>query len=364
MRMPKDLAGQKALPPCRARRRAASADLVGQSPAMAALRADVAQVAPSLATVLVTGPTGAGKENVARALHAGSSRAEGPFEAVNCGAIPANLAESELFGAEPGAFTGATRPRAGRIERAHGGTLFLDEIAELSPELQVKLLRVLETGEVERLGGSRPVPVDVRVVAATHRDVEALVESGAFRADLYWRLAVVRLEVPPLAARSGDLAVLLQHFAAMKGAAIALTADGEAALRAHDWPGNVRELRNLVDRLLAFGVTRLDGAAVATYLRPRRRPVDDWLADAPARAGQLLSERAAAGLPLKAEAELRPLVLKALLAETEAMIIQQALAATGGTVARSARLLGMKRTTLVEKMRRMGLAIHEGVGTA
>jgi DNA-binding NtrC family response regulator len=351
-------------PPCRGRRHAQSAELVGRSAAIAALRADVAQVAPAEATVLVSGPTGAGKENVARAIHALSGRAGEAFSAVNCGAIPAELAESELFGAEAGAFTGATRPRVGRIERADGGTLFLDEIAELSPDLQVKLLRVLETGEVERLGGIRPVKVDVRIVAATHRDLEAMVEEGRFRADLYWRLAVVRLDVPPLAMRLEDIPDLLAHFAGARGAGIALTDDGCAALKAHAWPGNVRELRNFVDRALAFGVTRLDRAAVDRFLGPRRRPVEDWLAAASGEASALVRARAGAGVPLKAEEELRPLVLKALLAEAEAMIIQQALAATGGTVAKSARLLGMKRTTLVEKMKRMGLFVQEGAGSA
>lgn len=351
-------------PPCRTRRHAQSAQLVGHSAAMVALRADVAQVAPADATVLVSGPTGAGKENVARAIHAQSGRAAEAFSAVNCGAIPAELAESELFGAEAGAFTGATRPRAGRIERADGGTLFLDEIAELSPDLQVKLLRVLETGEVERLGGSRPIKVDVRIVAATHRDLEAMVAEGRFRADLYWRLAVVRLDVPPLSMRLEDLPDLLAHFASAKGVRLDLTDEGYAALGAHDWPGNVRELRNFVDRVLAFDVTRLDRAAVVRFLGPRRRPVDDWLATASGEASALVRARAGAGVPLKAEEELRPLVLKALLAEAESMIIQQALAATGGTVAKSARLLGMKRTTLVEKMKRMGLFVQEGAGSA
>ncbi|MDW8414779.1 MAG: sigma-54 dependent transcriptional regulator [Thermaurantiacus sp.] len=333
---------------------------MGGSAAIARLRADVAQVAPSCATVLITGPTGAGKENVARALHAASGRT-GRFVAINCGAIPADLAESELFGTETGAYTGATRPRAGRIEAANGGTLFLDEIAELPPALQVKLLRVLETGEVERLGGHRSIRVDVRVVAATHRDLDQMVADGRFRADLFWRLAVVCLDVPPLAARPDDIPALVAHFAAWRGAALELAEDGHAALRAHPWPGNVRELRNLVDRAVAYGVRRLDAEAVCRFLAPRRRTVDAWLTTPPDPAHPL---RLPHDPPLKPAAELRPVVLKALLAEAEAAIIRQALDATGGTVARSARLLGMKRTTLIDRIRRLGLSDGPPAGNA
>ena len=356
--------------PCRLpRARRVSAELAGSSAPMVALRAEVARLAPTSLAVLVLGPTGAGKENVARALHAASPRAAGPFEAINCGAIPPQLAESELFGAEAGAFTGATRRRRGRIEAAQGGTLFLDEIGELPPDLQARLLRVLETGEVQRLGGTAPVPVDVRVVAATNRDLEAMVAAGQFRADLYWRLAVATVEVPPLSARLPDIPALVAHFAA---GALELPPDGAARLAAHDWPGNARELRNLVDRALAFGEARLDAAAVDRLLVPRRRSVDGWLSVPPSpAAGPTVAparppwpEEGLPQLPLKAVAELRPLVLKALLREAEAAIIRQALAAGGGNVAGSARLLGLKRTTLVEKMRRMGLDAVRPAGNA
>ncbi len=328
---------------------------------MCTLRREVEDLARSDVAVLITGPTGAGKENVARAIHRASGRRDAPFEAINCGAIPAHLAESELFGHEPGAFTGAVRARPGRFELAHRGILFLDEVGELSPELQVKLLRVLETGEVARLGAARATSVDVRVLAATNRDLEALVAEGRFRADLFWRLAVAWIDVPPLSLRREDLGALIAHFASAGAATIELTACGLWALEQHNWPGNVRELRNLVDRAVAFGETRLDGETVARLLHPRRRPVNAWLQGPPSAPARPLRQARSAGitcpdLPLLPAETLRPLVLKTLLAEAEAAIIQQALVASGGTVAKSARLLGLKRTTLVEKMRRMGLS--------
>lgn len=335
---------------------ALAALLVGGSSTMQELRSRVRQLARSDATVLVTGPTGAGKENVARALHAMSARAAGPFEAVNCGAIPAHLAESELFGAEAGAYTGAVRARRGRIAAANGGTLLLDEIGELSLELQVKLLRVLECREVEPLGGRAPVPVDVRIIAATNRDLEAMVADGRFRADLYWRLDVVTLEVPPLVHHAEDIPLLVDHFARTRGASLRLTEDGAAALARHGWPGNVRELRNLVERAIAFEESLLDAETIGRLLGPRRRSVEAWLHESEPLASARLRRCEPATLPLVAEEELRPLVLKALLAEAEAAIIRQALEASGGTVAQSARMLGLKRTTLVEKMKRMGLA--------
>jgi DNA-binding NtrC family response regulator len=325
--------------------------LVGESAAMATLRDTVRRVAPSEATVLISGPTGAGKENVARALHLLSARATCPFVAINCGAIPADLAEAELFGAEAGAFTGALRARAGALEQAHGGPLFLDELGELTLPLQVKLLRVLETREVTRLGGSRPRRLDVRIVAATNRDLEAEVGAGRFRADLYWRLAVIHLPVPALAERSADVPALIAHFAARRGAALKLTACGAARLAAHPWPGNVRELRNLAERALALGETQLSAESLER-LMPRRRLANDPWAE-PAREQAPGHGRLPAAF---ADARpLEPMALKALLREAEAALIAQALEASGGTVAGAGRMLGLKRTTLVEKMKRMGL---------
>jgi sigma-54 specific flagellar transcriptional regulator A len=344
------------------RRTRASAELIGASEAMRHLRDMVARVGPTDATVLVTGPSGTGKENAARAVHAASARAAGPFEAVNCGAIPHELAEAELFGAEPGAYTGASRVRIGRLEAANGGTLFLDEIGDLPLPLQVKLLRALETREIQRLGATRVQTVDFRLVAATNVDLDAAVAAGRFRADLYWRLAVVWLDLPPLAARADDIPALVAHFTAQARQRLHLADDGIAALAAHPWPGNLRELRNLVERALALGERVLDAGAVARLLGPRRRPMSQWLADpAPAIAG----DRGAVPPParsselagrLLADAQgLGPVALKALLAEAEAMLIADALARSGGTIAASARMLGLKRTTLTEKMKRMGL---------
>jgi len=347
---------------------------------MRELRSSIARLAGTDATILLSGLSGTGKENVARALHAQGARSAGRFEAVNCGAIPHDLAEAELFGAEAGAYTGATRARIGRLEAASGGTLFLDEIGDLPLPLQVKLLRVLETREVERLGGSRPIPVDIRIIAATNVDLEMAVRDGRFRADLYWRLAVVWLDLPPLNARAGDIPALVFHFADMHRQRLHLADSGIAALAAHPWPGNLRELRNLVERALALGERCLDADTVTRLLHPRRRPVSQWLTDdvRSGEGGQGATGTAAA-IPVMPDSArnptaappcavspdlsgwtdgaiaMQPLQLKALLAEAEAAFIAEALAASGGTIAQSARLLGLKRTTLVEKMRRMGL---------
>ncbi|MFP2928544.1 sigma-54-dependent transcriptional regulator [Pyxidicoccus sp. 3LG] len=225
--------------------------LVGDSPGMESLRRLIARVGPSDTAVLITGETGTGKERVARALHLASGR-KGRLVAVNCAAIPATLLESELFGHEKGAFSGAVSRRAGRIEQANGGTLFLDELGDMPLELQAKLLRVLETKEVERLGGSVPVPVDARVLAATHQDLARAVREGRFRQDLFFRLNVMPLQIPPLRERPEDLLPLARTFAAElagPNVPLVLAPGAEAALRAYPWPGNVRELRNLIERL-------------------------------------------------------------------------------------------------------------------
>ncbi|MCP3139095.1 sigma-54-dependent transcriptional regulator [Pyxidicoccus xibeiensis] len=225
--------------------------LVGESPGMESLRHLIARVGPSDAAVLITGETGTGKERVARALHLASGR-KGRLVAVNCAAIPSTLLESELFGHEKGAFSGAVSRRAGRIEQAHSGTLFLDELGDMPLELQAKLLRVLETKEVERLGGSVPVPVDARILAATHQDLARAVREGRFRQDLFFRLNVMPLQIPPLRERPEDLLPLVRAFAAElagPNVPLVLAPGAEAALRAYPWPGNVRELRNLIERL-------------------------------------------------------------------------------------------------------------------
>ncbi|HZH13021.1 MAG TPA: sigma-54 dependent transcriptional regulator [Archangium sp.] len=254
--------------------------LVGDSPAMEALRTLIARVGPSDAAILITGETGTGKERVARALHLASGR-KGRLVAVNCAAIPSTLLESELFGHERGAFSGATARRLGRIEQAHGGTLFLDELGDMPLEPQAKLLRVLETKEVERLGGGLPVPVNVRILAATHRDLALAVREGRFRQDLYFRLNVMPLTLPPLRERTEDLLPLARAFAAElagPNVPLVLAPGAEEALRAWPWPGNVRELRNYVERQnllrgggpLTLTPESLTGAAALTAAAPVR----------------------------------------------------------------------------------------------
>jgi two-component system, NtrC family, nitrogen regulation response regulator NtrX len=225
--------------------------LVGDSPAMENLRRLIARVGPSDTAVLITGETGTGKERVARALHLASGR-KGRFVAINCAAIPATLLESELFGHEKGAFSGATARRPGRFEQAHAGTLFLDEMGDMPLELQAKLLRALETKEVERLGGTGPISVDVRILAATHQDLPRAVQEGRFRQDLFFRLNVMPLALPPLRERPEDLLPLARAFAAEiagPNVPLELAPGAEVALHAYRWPGNVRELRNYLERL-------------------------------------------------------------------------------------------------------------------
>jgi DNA-binding NtrC family response regulator/pSer/pThr/pTyr-binding forkhead associated (FHA) protein len=240
--------------------------MVGNDPAMRKVFDTIDRVAPSSAPVAIFGESGTGKELVARAVHARSPRAERPFVPVNCGALSPELVEAELFGHEKGAFTGADRARKGAFEEANGGTIFLDEIGELPLSMQAKLLRVLELGEIKRVGSSRPLTVDARVVAATNRDLRALVRRGGFREDLYWRLCVVPVQLPPLRARRGDLAALLAHFVrkcSPPGSSVELAPEAISALLAHDWPGNVRELRNTVHRtLLLRSKDRIDAQDV------------------------------------------------------------------------------------------------------
>ena len=229
--------------------------MISREPSMRHVFDLIERVAPAEAAVTILGDTGTGKELVARALHRLSPRREAPFIPVNCSAIAASLIESELFGHERGAFSGADRLRKGAVEEAHGGTVFLDEIGELPLELQPKLLRTLEQGEVKRVGASRPLTVNVRILAATHRDLRAQVRAGKFREDLFYRLCVVPITLPPLRARRGDVGILAKHFlahAAPRGLPLRFSAEALARLEAHDWPGNVRQLRNTVQRALLF----------------------------------------------------------------------------------------------------------------
>ena len=267
-------------------------DLYGSSTAMRALYDEVGRVATTDATVLVIGESGTGKELVARALHRTSRRADRPFLAVNCGAIPRTMLEAELFGHEKGSFTGAHQQHAGYFERAHQGTLFLDEVTEMAPEMQVKLLRVLETGRFHRVGGSTAVDVDLRIVAATNRDPREAVARGLFREDLLYRLAVFPIRVPPLRERDDDIAGLARHFLAdlnrRSGTDKRFSADALDVLERHGWPGNVRELRNAVQRGFILAESDVDlpdpanRAPVRVPVRAGRLdiPVGTRLADA------------------------------------------------------------------------------------
>jgi two-component system nitrogen regulation response regulator NtrX len=327
---------------------AAPGSLVGGSPALDELRALVTRVGPSDAVVLVTGETGAGKERVARALHTASGR-KGRFVAVNCAAIPATLLESELFGHERGAFTGASARHLGRFEQAEGGTLLLDEIGDMPLDLQAKLLRVLEAREVERLGGGRPVAIDVRVLAATHRDLRLACSEGRFRQDLYFRLAVFPLRVPPLRERSDDLVPLLTAFVAeMAGpeVPVTVTSEGAAALRAHPWPGNVRELRNFVERLLLLrgkGPVTVDAAATTVLA------FGDPLPPAPP-AAEAQPADAIAGLGAKGYRDL--------VEDFERALLRAALERAGGNVAAAARLLRADRGNLYRRIQSLGLSAN------
>jgi len=315
-------------------------NLVGEGPAMRQLRQTVAQVARSDALVLIQGETGAGKERVARALHEASGR-RGRLVAVNCAAIPSNLLESELFGHERGAFSGATARHLGKFEQAQGGTLLLDEIGDMPLELQSKLLRVLEAREVERLGGTAPVKLDVRVLAATHQDLPSRVKDGRFRQDLYFRLSVFPLRVPPLRERAEDVLPLARAFAAElrgPGTALEVEPEAQAALEKHPWPGNVRELRNFVERVALLrreGPLRIGEAEV-----------------------RLLDSAAAppsTGTPALGERSYRELV-----EEFERSVLKAALAQCDGNVAAAARLLKVDRGNLFRRIRALGVEADDG----
>jgi sigma-54 specific flagellar transcriptional regulator A len=332
--------------------------LVGTSAGIRAVRTFIERAAPTDATVLITGETGTGKEVVARNIHYASERRDAPFVAVNCGAIPYDLLESELFGHEKGAFTGAVTARKGRFELAEGGTLFLDEIGDMPLMMQVKLLRVLQERCFERVGGHKSIPADVRVIAATHRNLEELIQAGKFREDLYYRLHVFPIEMPPLRERGSDLPLLiddlLARLRAAGGATIQLTAGALELLAAYPWPGNVRELSNLLERLtILHPYGRVD-------VRDLPRKYLEWAGiDVEELPPAEVSEAAAAPEALlnAANPVLPPegVDLKNYLAELEVNLIRQALAQSDGVVAHAASLLGMRRTTLVEKMRKYAI---------
>lgn len=339
--------------------------LVGDNRSMQLVRRLVEQVAHSDATVLILGESGTGKEVVAQTLHRQSLRAKRPFVPVNCGAIPPDLLESELFGHEKGAFTGAITARQGRFELAEGGTLFLDEIGDMSLEMQVKLLRVLQEKCFERVGGSKTIHSDVRVIAATHHNLEHRVAEGFFRLDLFYRLNVFPIEVPPLRERSDDIPQLVKYTVErlqQRGQQIAQLSDcALAALATYSWPGNVRELANLVERLNIL----YPGQQVrAKDLPDKYRSNVDWIADAvdneAAEEAMLadigVEERSMPLAPRGAQLGEEGLDLKDYLRQVEEDLIRQALDDSDWVVARAAKLLRLQRTTLVEKIRKFDIS--------
>ncbi|MFO8155240.1 MAG: sigma-54 interaction domain-containing protein [Pseudomonadota bacterium] len=353
------------------------ADLVGQSPGIRQVRQMIHQVADSDATVLILGESGTGKELVASSLHHLSERDQAPFVPVNCGAIPADLLESELFGHEKGAFTGAIGARQGRFELAAGGTIFLDEIGDMSLAMQVKLLRVLQERTFERIGSHHTRTTDARVLAATHRDLESLIASGDFREDLFYRLNVFPIEMPPLRERREDIPLIIEALLARIGREqrgwIRLTPAAHEALADHEWPGNIRELANLLERLV---IMHPYGDVDVTDLPERYQPAlpattegGGWvlLDDHPDGTAATTttapaSSPAEPGRPGPAELPAEGLDLKHYLGELESGLIRQALEASDGVVARAAKLLGLRRTTLVEKLRKYGIQREQARG--
>lgn len=320
-------------------------EMVGRSAGMQVVRERIAQVAGTEARVLILGESGSGKELVAHAIHRAGPRANRPFVSVNCAAIPRDLVESEMFGHERGAFTGATDRRLGRFELADTGTLFLDEIGDLSAEAQAKLLRALETGEIQRLGAERGQRVDVRVLAATNQRLEEAVAAGSFREDLYFRLNVFPIEVPPLRSRVDDLPELVSHLARRirPRHTTVFTPDAMAMLASYDWPGNVRELANIIERMLIVGGQEIDAAAVRRVL-PRAAGLRTDPFGVPA------AQPGTAGT-----VDLGGRSLPNALDDYERLLISDALQRANGNVAEAARALQTDRANLYRRMKRLGL---------
>ena len=316
--------------------------MIGGGQKMRAVEGKILRTAPTAGRVLITGENGTGKELVARALHEHSKRADKPFIKLNCAAIPSELIESELFGHEKGAFTGATQMRRGKFELADGGTLFLDEVGDMNPSAQAKVLRVLQEGELERVGGHETLKVDVRVFAATNKNLPAEIAAGRFREDLYYRLAVVPIEVPPLREHKEDIPALVEHFLRLTCAANdrkkkSISDGGTSLLMQYDWPGNVRELRNSIERLVILtGDAPTIGEADVQDILPAVKPVK--------------------------AAYTRGAALRDLVATAERDIVLAALEANGWHIANTARELGLERSHLYKKMKALGIGPRPGEG--
>jgi two-component system nitrogen regulation response regulator NtrX len=326
--------------------------MVGSSAAMNTVRQLIARVAPSDARVLITGESGTGKELVASAIHDASTRREKPFVRVNCAAIPRDLVESEMFGHERGAFTGATQTRIGRFELAHKGTLFLDEVGDLGPDAQAKLLRAIEAREIQRVGGNKVIRADVRIISATNHDLERAVRGGTFREDLYFRLKVIPLAIPPLRERGDDVLELVEHFSEQflqrsGQAKPRWRSDALQLLRDYPWPGNVRELANIVERLaILHPGAEITGSHVEDVLMVDREEEDPPPVTTPTRARErLITPRDAMSATSLADK----------LDSFERSVIARALAEAGGNIADAARRLQTDRPNLYRRMKRLGI---------
>ena len=338
--------------------------LVGTSRQIRQVRELMAQVADKDVTVLITGDSGTGKEVVARNLHYNSHRRHKPFVPINCGAIPAELLESELFGHEKGAFTGAITNRCGRFEMAEGGTLFLDEIGDMPLNMQVKILRVLQEHTYERVGGNKTITTDVRIIAATHKNLEKMIEEGSFREDLFYRLNVFPIEMPALRERTEDIPLLINELISRleneKRGSIRFNSAAIMSLCRHEWFGNVREMANLVERL---AIMHPYGIIGVQELPKKFRHVDehDEEKEMPTEEVPLMQQPALVGLDAPALLPVNGLNLKEFMTNLECSLIEQALDDANGVVARAAEKLHVRRTTLVEKMRKFGLSRKEAL---
>nr|WP_294841683.1 sigma-54 dependent transcriptional regulator [uncultured Methylotenera sp.] len=319
--------------------KADTSGLIGNSPAMQHLAESIRQVAPEKATVLVAGETGTGKELVARAIHAASPRNNALFVAVNCAAIPHEMLESELFGHEKGAFTGAVKERIGKFELADGGTLFLDEVTEMPMQLQAKLLRALQENVIERLGGNRPIAVDIRVVAATNRNPRDAIKDGKLREDLYYRLNVFRIDLPALKARKSDIELLTTHFLAKRR--VDISAQAVQVLMQYDWPGNVRELENVLERAAIISGNR--------QIQPHHLPAEMLNSS-----GELAASPAHEAV--SAEAVHNPLSLPNAVEQLERQLIAKALAQTNGNKSKAAKVLEISERSLWYKLSQYGIS--------
>jgi two-component system nitrogen regulation response regulator GlnG len=344
--------------------------LIGRSPAMQEIYRIIARLTTTDLTVMINGESGAGKELVARALHDYGRRRSGPFIAINMAAIPRELIESELFGHERGAFTGATNRHVGRFEQANGGTLFLDEIGDMPPEAQTRLLRVLQEGEFTTVGGRQPIRANARIVAATHRDLRALIRTGQFREDLYYRLNVVPIRLPPLRERPDDIPVLAQHFLnkAQNEGLPAKTIDppAMAMLAAYRWPGNVRELENLIRRLAALVPQPVITEAILAQELNDHVVIEEAVqangSDEPDTMAAVVERHVSRLLAAIRESGEEGVLYERALAELERPLIRMTLAETRGNQIRAAALLGLNRNTLRKKIREHGIGVQRRVG--